>query len=161
MSEFTGDFNFVCDAYLYYCKDGDVIEEKGSIYCKYSKENLATGRYERGCTVFLDKYGNTSVCPDKSYFMFDGKFWAPKHSIKTAKNVFRLRDSLDIAKNKEYVRKVFENMIAEMGLTGISYIYQDIEFAFDLCDGDYSSQVVRNACGEALGYIGTVRINEQ
>lgn len=156
MSELTEDFKFVCDAYLYYRKDGEIIEEGGSIYCRESKEDLATGRYERRCTVFLDKYDNTLECADKSYVMFDGKFWSPKHSIKTAKNVFRLRDNLDFAKKKQYVKNVFENMMVEMGLTGISYTGQDIKFAFDLCDGDYSTQVVRNACGEALGYIGTI-----
>lgn len=155
MSELTEDFKFVCDAYLYYRKDGEVIEEVGSIYRREPKEDLATGRYKRGCTVFLDKYDNTLVCADKSYFMSDGKFWSPKHSIKTAKNVFRLRDDLDFVKKKQYVQNVFESMIVEMGLTGTSYTGQDIKFAFDLCDGDYSTQVVRNACGEALGYIGT------
>lgn len=156
MSELLEDFKFVCNGYLYYRKDGVVVEEKGSIYYQAPVEDLATGRYRPGCSVFLDKYDNTLVCPDKSYIMSDGKFWAPKHSIKTAKNVFRLRDSLDFAKKKEYVQSVFENMIVEMGLTGISYTSQDIKFAFDLCEGDYSTQVVRNACGEALGYIGTI-----
>lgn len=157
MSEFTEKgFDFVCNGYLYYRMGNEVIEEKGSIYRRNPKEDLATGRYVRGCTVFLDKSGNTLRCADESFVMSDGKFWSPKHSIKTAKNVFRLRDDLDFAKKRQYVQNVFESMIVEMGLSGISYTGQDIQFAFDLCNGDYSAQVVRNACGEALGYIGTI-----
>ena len=157
MSEVTKDFKFVCDAYLYYRKDSEVIEEGGSIYYREPVEVMwDNGRLIPGRTIFLDKYGNTLICPDKSYVMINGKFWAPKRSIKTAKNVFRLRDSLEIAKNKEYVRKVFEDMLAEMGLTGINYNVLDIKLAYDLCDGNYDPEVVRNACGEALGYIRTI-----
>lgn len=101
MSEFTGHFNFVCDAYIYHREGDEMIEEHGKVFHK--EAFLNKDRWVPGDTYFLMDNGEQRRCAAKHYLLVRGYMWMPYSSIRTAKNVFRIHGKLEDYRNTEKV----------------------------------------------------------
>lgn len=153
MSEFTGDFKFVCDAYIYHRDDcGEIIEEHGKVFHKDACLNKK--RWVPGDTYFLMDNGEQRRCCAKHYLTYFGYMWMPFSNIQTAKNVFRMNDRLEDHGNTQKVRAGMEAMRHNFDLDWIGEITDEaVYYAKKHCNGDYSEQSIEKACVKAFGYV--------
>ncbi len=153
MSNFTGEFNFVCDAYIYHREGGDMIEEHGKVFHKNAI--LVGHRWVPGDTYFLMDNGEQRRCAANHYHLCFGYMWMPFSNIRTAKNVFRMHDRFEDYRNTQKVRGWMEAMRHNFDLDWTGEISDAaVYYAKKHCNGDYSDESIEKACVEAFGYIG-------
>lgn len=92
MREFTGDFKFVCDAYIYRRDGSKLIEKRGKVF--HRDAELNDGRWVPGDTYFLMDNGEHRRCAAKQYQLCRGYMWMPFSNVHMAKNVFVMHDRL-------------------------------------------------------------------
>ena len=153
MSEFTGEFKFVCEAYMYHREGDEIIEEHGKIFHKNAF--LSNERWIPGDTYFLTDNGEQRRCTAKHYLLQLGYMWMPFSNIKTAKNVFRMHDRFEDYRNTQKVRYGLESMRHDFDVDGAVEITDAaVYYAKRLCNGDFSKNSIEKACVETFGYIG-------
>lgn len=153
MREFTGDFKFVCDAYIYHREGDEMIEEHGKVFHKDAILNK--DRWIPGDTYFLMDNGEMRRCAAKHYFLYLGYMWMPFSNIQTAKNVFRMHDRFEDYRITEKVRAGLESMRHNFNLYWTGEITDEaVHYAKRLCNGDYSDASIEKACVETFAYIG-------